>query len=158
MSNEVHRYELFADYFQFYLQDEAASGDLSEAWTPQATEDLLAVSTGVIGVGTVRNMDVPVTIELSQSEPSDDVGRWEHITECSIDVPTGRLVIAGCTDYFAEASRIEVEPGCYRARVYYGSLASLSDDGLDGDDHYRIVLWRGEPIPPRVLKRTTTAQ
>jgi hypothetical protein len=23
---------LFADYFQFYIQDEAATGDLSDAW------------------------------------------------------------------------------------------------------------------------------
>ena len=29
MSNDTYKYKLFADYFQFYLQDEAAEGDLS---------------------------------------------------------------------------------------------------------------------------------
>ena len=61
----TERFELFADYFQFYLQDEAASGDLSDAWTPEAVEQLLAIGPGVIGVGTVRNVDVPVEIEVA---------------------------------------------------------------------------------------------
>jgi len=30
-----YRYTLFADYFQFYLQDEDADGDLSEEWTDE---------------------------------------------------------------------------------------------------------------------------
>ena len=29
---------LFADYFQFYIQDEAANGDLSDAWNKETTE------------------------------------------------------------------------------------------------------------------------
>jgi hypothetical protein len=154
MPSEKHEFELFADYFQFYLQDEEADGDLSDAWTPQATDDLLAVADGVIGVGTVRNMDVPVILEIASSAPDDDSSAWDHIAECSIHVPTGRLVIAGCTDYFADAARIDVEPGWYRARVYYGGLDTLSDDGLDGDDRYRIALWPAAAASePRVVKR-----
>ena len=30
-----YRYTLFADYFQFCLQDEDADGDLSEEWTDE---------------------------------------------------------------------------------------------------------------------------
>ena len=56
-------FELFADYFQFYIQDDNESlGDLSDSWTEEATTNLIAVSDGVIGIGTARNMDVPVTI------------------------------------------------------------------------------------------------
>ena len=40
----------------------------------------------------------------------------------------------------------------YRARIYYGDLNSLSDDGLDGDDHYKVALWRSEPGGLRNLK------
>jgi hypothetical protein len=65
-----YRYILFADYFQFYLQDEKVDGNLSDAWTEQAVQDLLAIAPGTIGVGTVRNMDVPVEVELLQSTPT----------------------------------------------------------------------------------------
>jgi len=146
-------YTIFADYFQFYLQDEEVEGDLSDAWTEEAFNNLLAVVPGTIGVGTVRNMNVPVTVEILESEPLEELDKWDHVNECDIEINSGRLVIAGCTDYFHEAERIEVEPGSYRARIYYGDLDALSEDGLDGDDHYRIVLWKSEPKGVRVVKR-----
>ena len=146
-------YELFADYFQFYLLDEAAEGDLGDSWSDEAVARLLAVAPGTIGVGTVRNMNVPVTVEIFDAEPDSDLESWEHATECSLEVPTGRIVIAGCTDYFPDAARIEVEPGAYRARISYGALETLSEDRLDGDDRYRVQLWKAPPIEPRVIKQ-----
>jgi hypothetical protein len=146
-------YKLFADYFQFYLQDESAEGDLSASWTQEAVDRLLAVAPGTIGVGTVRNMTVPVVVEVADTQPDEDMTEWDQVNECSLEVQSGRIVIAGCTDYFPDAARIEVSPGPYRARLYYGSLDALSKDGLDGDDHYKIVLWRGMPEPLRVLKQ-----
>ena len=149
----VHHFTLFADYFQFYLQDEEAAGDLSDSWTPQATSDLLAVNVGVVGVGTVRNMDVSVALEVRDESPNDDLASWDHVAQCGINLPSGRMVVAGCTDYFPDALRIPVEPGYYRVRIFYGNLDSLSEDGLDGEDHYRVVLWPGEPTEPIVVKR-----
>jgi len=146
-------YELFADYFQFDLQDEAADGNLGEGWNEEAVARLLAIAPGTVGVGTVRNMNVPVTVEIHDAEPDSDVDSWDHVTECSLDVPTGRIVIAGCTDYFPDAARIGVTPGTYRARISYGSLDTLSNDGLDGRDHYRVQLWQGSATEPHVLKR-----
>jgi hypothetical protein len=145
-------FELFADYFQFYLQDESAEGNLSEAWTPEAVARLLAVAPGVVGVGTVRNTDVPVTVEVLEAEPEQDFAAWDHVTECSLDVPSGRIVVAGCTDYFPDAARVEVHPGSYRARVSYGALSTLSENGLDGEDRYRVQLWPASAVHPRVLK------
>ena len=65
-------YELFADYHQFYLQDESVVGDLSDSWTQEATNRMLAIAPGTIGVGTVRDMTVPVIVEVSDSEPFED--------------------------------------------------------------------------------------
>jgi hypothetical protein len=146
-------YKLFADYYQFYLQDECVTGDLSDSWTQEAIDRLLAVAPGTIGVGTVRNMTVPVVVEIADTEPDEDTTKWDQVNECSFEVQSGRIVVAGCTDYFPEAARIDVEPSSYRARIYYGSLDALSKDGLEGDDHYRIVLWPGVPGPLRVLKQ-----
>jgi hypothetical protein len=148
----TRRFELFADYFQFYVQDEKAAGDLSDSWTPDAVARLLATAPGTVGVGTVRNVDVPVEIEVSNSEPDTDLSAWDQINECSVEVPSGRLVVAGYTDYFPDAERIDLAPGTYRVRVFYGSLDSVSDDGLDGSDHYRLVLWPGTPCEVTVLK------
>jgi hypothetical protein len=101
----------------------------------------------------LRNMDVPVEVELLQSTPSESFGASDQVNECDIEIRSGTLVIAGCTDYFPDAARIKVEPGSYRARVYYGKLDSLSEDGLDGNDHYKVSLWMSEPSGLHILKR-----
>jgi len=146
-------YELFADYFQFYLRDESVPGDLSGSWTPEAIEHLLAIADGTIGVGTVRNMTVPVTVEILNGPPPDDWTEWDQVNQCSIRVPSGRIAVAGCTDYFPSAARIEVPPGWYSARIHYNGLNTLSPDGLDGKDYYAIALWPGEEAEFRVLKQ-----
>jgi hypothetical protein len=146
------QFELFADYFQFYLQDESVKGDLSESWTQEAVDRLLATAPGTVGVGTVRNTIVPVVVEIGDAAPEDDIGEWDQVNECTLEAPSGRVVIAGCTDYLPDAARIELPPGAYRARIYYGQLNAVSPDGLKGDDHYKIVLWGAAPGPVRVLK------
>jgi len=147
-----YAFTLFADYFQFYLQDEAASGDLSDAWTPEAVERLLALAPGVLGVGTARKMDVPVEVEVLSASPTDDLGPWDRVNECTVRLASGTAVIAGCTDYFPDAARIAITPGVYRARIYYGNLATVSPDGLEGADHYRIALWAAPEGPLVQLK------
>lgn len=144
---------LFADYFQFYVQDEPVSGDLSEAWTEEATDRLLAVAPGTVGIGTVRNMDVPVEVQVRDSEPDDDFAEWDHVVEASVDIASGRMVVAGCTDYFPDAMRIEVSPATYRVRVCYGALGTVSANGLEGDDRYRLQLWPAPSSGVRILKQ-----
>jgi hypothetical protein len=152
--SEKFEFTLFADYFQFYLQDESVEGDLSDCWTKEAVNRLLAVTEGTIGLGTVRNMMVPVIVEVVDSEPDEaETTSWDQVNECDLRVTSGRIVVAGCTDYFPDAARIDVPPGSYRARLYYGNLNSLSEDELEGSDHYRIVLWRAAAAPLKVLKQ-----
>ena len=148
------QYEIFADYHQFYLQDDDQSfGDLSEAWTEEATDRLLAVAPHVIGVGTVRNMSVPVSVIVHESQPKIDREEWDHITTASLQIGTGRIVVAGCTDYYPDAARIEVSPGNYEAIICYSKLTSLSPDGLDGEDSYHVHLFPGREVEPAILKR-----
>ncbi|MBC7930741.1 MAG: hypothetical protein H7Z38_09300 [Rubrivivax sp.] len=153
MKTASYSFTFFADYFQFYLQDENADSNLSGSWTEQAVSDLLAVAPGAISIGAARNKDVPVEVEIHNSEPGYDSSHWDHITECGIDIPSGKIVVAGCTDYFPDAARVAVSPGSYRARIYYGNLNLLSDDGLDGEDHYKVALWPSGDASVRVIKR-----
>ena len=150
---QQYKFELFADYFQFYLQDEKAKGDLSESWTEEATQRLLAIAPETIGVGTVRNMNVPVAVEIHETEPTEDFDNWDHVVECGLNIPTGNIVIAGCTDCFPDAPRIKVKAGCYGARIFYGELDTLSEDGLEGGDHYKIVLWPASVSDVKILKQ-----
>jgi hypothetical protein len=119
---------LFADYYQFYIQDEAVSGDLSQAWNEEATDRLLAIAPGATGIGTVRNMVVPVTAEIHDHEPGDDFSEWDYVVEASLEVTSGRTVIAGCTDYFPGAMRIPVPRGIHRVRVSYDGLDTRRSD------------------------------
>jgi hypothetical protein len=114
---------------------------------------LLAIAPGATGIGTVRNMVVPVTAEIHDHEPGDDFSEWDYVVEASLEVTSGRTVIAGCTDYFPGAMRIPVLRGIHRVRVSYGGLDTLSADGLEGGDHYRVQLWPAGPIAVRILKQ-----
>ena len=144
--------ELFADYHQFYLQDELADGDLSSAWDEEATTRMLAATPGVVGIGTVRNTDVPVRIEILTSEPSSDFASFDQVVECSLDLASGRLVAAGCTDYFPDAQRIDLPAGIYRVRVSYANLNSQSPEALSGEDSYLVQLWLAPSVTVSTLK------
>ncbi|WP_432726654.1 hypothetical protein [Variovorax sp. W6] len=150
---QSHKLELFADYFQFYLQDETAEGDLSDAWDDPAVERMLAVAPGVVGLGTARNMDVSVTLELLDSEPANGIDEFDHVVEGTLAIETGPLVVAGCTDYFPDAARFDLEPGAYRVRLSCSGLNTLSEDGLEGEDRYLVQLWLAPAIEPEVLRQ-----
>src|SRR3954470_13284169 len=76
---------IFADYHQFYLQDDDDRfGDLSDAWTPEATERRMAVAERVVGIATVRNMQVPVRIEVTSQLPNLDPAQWDKVNRTSL--------------------------------------------------------------------------
>jgi hypothetical protein len=143
MITQEIKIDLFADYFQFYIQDEKVDGTLSDDWNQETVDRLLALGPGTIIIGTARNMTVPVTIRLYSNEPDmlRELGTIGQINECDIETSSDKLVVAGCTDYFPDAMRINVNTGIYRARIYYGNLDEISGDGFEGEDFYEIHLW-----------------
>jgi len=144
---------LFADYYQLYLQDEEEVGDQPDDWGDQLVTNMIAVAPGIIGIGTARNMTVPVQVDLLDRHPDDDFDSWDHVTKASLDVPSGQVVIAGCSDYFLEATQIPVAPGSYRVRINSRGLGKISENGLEGDDQYQVVIWPEERSSPQILKK-----
>ena len=69
-----HKVEIFADYFNFYLQD-----DGTDDYVDPDSDSWIAVGEGVARVTTARNMNVPVTVEVHEAEPAADdaVGKEE---------------------------------------------------------------------------------
>jgi len=154
MSREI-RLDIFADYHQFYLKDEGSNFQTENLWDDeQAFLDMLATGPGGVAVGTARHYSVPVKVRVLDSEPEENIDHWDHVTEASLSVPSGTLVVSGPTEYRPDAPRITVEPGDYRVRVYYANLESAAANGIDGDDYYEVAVWPGELAEPRVLKRS----
>ena len=120
-----HSFNLFADYFQFYLQDDdRTAGVDGDAWTPEAMTARVANGDRFVAIGAARNLEVSVTVELTDRSPEVDAGA-SHVVEADLVVSTGRVVVAGRTDEFERAARIPIEVGRYRVRI--GRLW----DGLD---------------------------
>lgn len=148
-----HHIQLFADHFQFYLQDTVVPGNLSDAWNRAALQRMLAVSDGVVGISTARNTAVPITLELLDAAPSNDLAEFDHVAEASLVITNGPLVVAGCRDYFPDAPRFDVSSGTYKVRLSASGLRNLSADGMNGKDHYLLQLWQAPFREPSTLKQ-----
>jgi hypothetical protein len=144
------RYDVFADYFQFYLQDEVERPEAPTDYTEEDIGRRIKAARFVVVIQPVRNMTVPVEVEVTDASPALVLEDWDHIAEASLELPSGRLEIHECTGGSIDV--LPVPPGTYRARACFGGLDSLSHDGLDGDDRYRIVLWPAPFAPVQVLK------
>ncbi len=150
---EHHAFEVDASYHQVHLLDDGLDGDLSDSWTQEAVDRLFAVATGTVGLGTLREGPVPLTVEIHQDEPPLDLDPWDHVVEGGIQTPSGRVIVMGCMDYLPDSPRIEVPPGTYRVRLSVGGADSVSEDGLSGKDKYRAQLWLGAEQPVLVHKQ-----
>lgn len=71
--NTTVELQIFADYHQFTLEDEKTGGgeppvDWGAGISPP---QLLAAAPGMVGVGIIRNVTVPVTVEVRDDEQMD---------------------------------------------------------------------------------------
>jgi hypothetical protein len=158
MAIRQYHYNIFADYHQFYLQDEPTPGGLNDLWTREAYERMFAAEPGVVVIGTVRDRAVPVEVEIRDAPSEESLENWDHVVDGGIGIPSGIIVVAGCTEFFPSAARISVRPGNYRLRAFYGGFATVSENRFEGQDHYKVSLWPGEPIEPIVLKARHTGR
>lgn len=144
----TQKLEIFADYNQVYLHDQLSEADFSDNWNNEELKSMAVVADGAIGIATARNMDVPVEVLVCEheTETSLDIDASDHAVSCGIEVRSGTLVVRGPSDYLPDAKRIRVNPGYYVVHILYKGLNTLSEDGLEGDDHYKIVLWPSETL------------
>jgi hypothetical protein len=136
-----HELKIFADYHQFYLEDENSPHETGNIWNQRTVERMVATEEGLIAVGTARNVEVPVTVEIYDIEPVLETAKFSRVNECSLKVWSNKMTIVGCTDYLPDAARIEIEPSIYRVRILYGNLESVENE-IDGDDFYVLQLWK----------------
>jgi len=147
-----YKFRVFADNGLFFLHDGDYDPDIDvEEFGKQVTKTRLAIFPGVIAILAASQMSVPVDMQVLTKPPKEYFSKWDAVVESGIVVPSGVLFLvgSGSTDEFGE--RMEVAPGCYGVRVYYGGQSALED--LEGNDYYKIVLWPLFQYSVRVLKR-----
>ncbi|WP_438490226.1 hypothetical protein [Streptomyces sp. S186] len=150
-----HELEVFADYCTLLIQDDdACLGEPEPAWFETLAENWINTAPGIVGIGAARPFDVPVTVDVRHTPPADDVElqQADHVTQASLTTPSGRLLIS-MQDFNDELPRIPLTPGTYTVRIHSHGLHTISEDGLEGEDHYHVVLWpTDEDHPAQVLK------
>jgi hypothetical protein len=151
MSQVQHAsFEVFADYHQFYVQDGDLNPPAPEDWTDDDVANRVKVAQNVVVVCPIRNMSVPVAIELYESKPDEAAEAWDHVVHCSLSIPTGHLQVHECTG--GPMLDWHIKPGDYEVLILFGGLATTSDDGLNGQDHYKVLVWPGTLVPLTVAR------
>ena len=153
----AHRFNITAEFFQFVLMDETSKDDFSEMWTEEAFARLLAVAGDAICPGTIRNVEVPVEVIIVHGRPEIDTTECDHIAQASLSLPSGRLVVMGCTDYLPEAARVEVSPGIYEALYVIRGVKTITTEWDPADDLYTVYLWKGEWRASTLIKHWNAA-
>jgi len=148
----AHQFIVFADYFQFIVQDEKSEDDFASLWTPAALDIALAAGKLAICPGTLRNVEVPVEIQVLDTEPEVDLTAVDHAVEASFEVPSGTIVVMSCTAYLPDAPRFNVSPGTYRALSVMKGIASIKAEWKPADDSYVVYLWPGDHREPKLVK------
>ena len=151
-------YQIDAGYRQFYVQDFDRPGDTStdQFWTAEAFDCRLAMAPYVVGIATDTNGEVPVTVEVCNSEPGPTAGEWDHIAEASLELTAGHLKLAGCPDGDVRFHTMNAMPGWYRVRVYSAGLTPCPPEVLWSGDSYLVQIWPASPGPRTLLKRYHT--
>ncbi|MCP4131051.1 MAG: ankyrin repeat domain-containing protein [bacterium] len=155
MNEITYKFELFADCYQVHLVDdqkEKINTDFS--WDEESVDNLFIGREYAIGIGTVRNMSVPVSVTLVDTEPDINFYPYDNVIESCIHIKSGRMLVSGPMPS-NDIKKIALDEGEYRVLVLYKNLDSLSWDGLSGDDSYHIYLWPSNKKGTVIIKKSS---
>jgi hypothetical protein len=131
----------YADYYTFYLQDQASKQDYDLLWNKDTSANMLAVGDQLIGIGTKRYENVPVHLKLYPKAPLFKPESCEKANECSLEIKT-TAVLGNVISGFEP---LDLPAGIYRVRILYKKLSTVESD-WKGKDSYWIQLWAEERL------------
>ena len=137
----VHRFTIFADYFQFIVQDEDSKDDFGALWNDAAVAVMVAAGETALSLGTLRNVDVSVELHIVDAPPRIELIDFDHAVEGAFTSPTGKIAVMGCTEFFPDASRFEVPPGSYRFIYLVSGVRTIKTEWDPADDLYSLYIW-----------------
>jgi hypothetical protein len=143
-------------YGQFYIQDPNGTADFDFDEVNRAIESTRLYCGERLLTTFVASeyTEIPITVAFSPKPPTPDASRkWDRVVECSIDIPSGRIVFAGCPDgpVYGRFGEVAVKPGSYRFRVHFGGQDSAQIDGSTSD-FYLVQIWSSDRKGVQVLK------
>src|SRR5260370_5622182 len=144
-------FDVFADYHQFYLWDRGMTVEAPTDYTDEDVRRRIKTGPHVVVIQSERNMTVAVEVEVHDRDPGFDAAAWDHVAEASLHLPTGQLQVHECTG--GPVGEFAVDPGWYRVRSLGGGFDTIDESGLEGSDHYRVVLWPAPASDLRVVKQ-----
>ena len=140
---------LYAKQHQFYLQDANVKQPLSQLWQGKSLSDRVVGNVGGLAVRTVTDKHVSVYLEVSDTPLAGSLDEWQYVADAAVHVQSGQLIIAGGTDYFPDAARINIPGDTYQVRVMGRGMTSHDEPE---SEEYRVYLWPGEHRRVRVVK------
>ena len=153
-----HRFTIFADYFQFIVQDENSKDDFGTLWNDDAVAMMVAVGETALSLGTLRNVDVAVEVHVVDGPPEVQLEDFDHAVEGRFTSPSGRIVVMGCTDFFPDASRLEVQSGSYGFIYLVSGASTIQTEWDPADDLYSLYIWPAERRPLHLIKQWKPAR
>ena len=133
--------------------DDKANDDASEIWTDEALDLKLGTAKNTLAIGTFRNVDVDIELEIHDKEPQLNPLEWDHISQGYITISSGKCAVFGCTDYLPDAARITMPKGEYAVFSMAKGLDSITEDWEDADDYYKVIMWPSSTKEYKSIKR-----
>ncbi|WP_152447134.1 hypothetical protein [Janthinobacterium sp. HH01] len=149
----IHRFTIFADYFQFIIQDEDSKDDFDALWNDVAVAMMVATGETALSLGTLRNVDVPVELHVVEGPPEISLEDFDHAVEGAFTSPTGKIAVMGCTEYFPDASRLEIQSGTYRFIYLVSGARTIQTERDPADDLYSLHIWPAERRELHLMKQ-----
>jgi hypothetical protein len=157
---QAQQYEIsFVALYHFFLVfDGGCTADISEGFTSASVADRFAINDCVAAVCTISSgiNEVIAHVTVSGERPSDGLDRWDHVTEFSLDIASGHLIMDDSLPSDKPIT-LPLQSGPYRFRVHHGNLrniiAAYYADDRTVTEHIWITVWPEPHTDPVVLKR-----
>lgn len=150
-----HAVTVGVDYHQFYLWDPTVTNQAPEEFTDDDVVRRVKCAPSVVVVQPARNAEVPLVVDVSDSDPGFDASLWDHIVECSLDLPGGKLQVHECLG--GPVLELDLTSGSYAARVLSAGLDTVSPAAFDAEDRYTVQLWPASFRQVHVVKQWSGA-
>lgn len=125
-----------------------------EVYTEADVVRRIKTAPNVVVIQAESDLEIPVEIEIHDTEPAYSPDEWDHIAEASLHLPSGQLKIHECTG--GPVAEFEIVAGWYRVRSFHGGFDTIESATLGGD-YYKVVLWPAPPADILVVKQYPVA-